>query len=67
MILRMDDKFLDHMCAKIPAVGQIKKEYHTKGGRSKYNTQFSVLNYTEMVIENYKDGDYSETFGEEVA
>lgn len=45
----------------------MKKEYHTKGGNSRYNTQFQTLNFTEMLIENYREGDYGETFGEEVA
>ena len=65
--MKKDDKFLDHMCIKIPGILNIKKEYHTKGGNSRYSSQFMTLNYTEMLIENYKEGDYGEIFGEEVA
>ena len=67
MLMKKDDKFLDHMSLKIAGILHMKKEYHTHGGNSKYEDQFQTLNYTEMVIENYKDGDYTDTFGEEVA
>jgi hypothetical protein len=35
-MMKKDDKFLDHMAVKIHGIMQIKKEYHTKGGNSRY-------------------------------
>jgi len=34
--MKRDDKFLDHMAIKIAGISQMKKEYHTIGGTSKY-------------------------------
>lgn len=65
--MKKGDKFLDHLCMKIPGIMALKKEYHTKGGNSRYSSQYLTINFTEMMLEDYKEGDFAEIFGEEVA
>lgn len=67
LLLKKDEQFLDRICIKIPGLHQTKSEYQAKGGSGKFGPQFDSLNLAQMIIQNFQEADFQETFGEEVA